>query len=61
MCISTLKKQKKIFKSSRGARHSTDRPKIVYGVKDTAKINNDLGMLCYIQVENSVFFYLYVT
>ena len=40
-------------------RDSTERPKLdVSGVKDTAKTNKDLGLLCYIQVEysHSVFF-----
>ena len=55
MCIYTVKKQK-FFKSSRGVRDTTKRPKLaVSGAEDTAKTNEDLGMLCYIQVEYSVF------
>ena len=58
MCICTLKKQKlKKFSRGGGVRDSTERPKIgVSGLKDTAKINKDLGMSCCIQVEYCVFF-----
>ena len=56
MCISTLKKQK-LKKSSRGVCDSTERPKIRrLRRKGYRKTNKDLGMLCYIQVEYSVFF-----
>ena len=52
MCIYTFKKQTFLNKSSRGARDSTERPKLgISGVKDTAKTNKDLGMSCYIQIE----------
>ena len=58
MCIYTFKKQTFLNKSSRGARDSTERPKLgISGVKDTAKTNKDLGMSCYIQIEYSVFFH----
>ena len=51
MCIYTVKK--KFFKKFKNV------PKLgVTGVKDTAKTNKDIGMLCYIQVEYSVFFVL---
>ena len=61
MSIYTVKKQKfkKKIKSSRGGGCPTppNVPKLgVFGVKDTAKTNQDLGMSCYIQVEYSVFF-----
>ena len=60
MCIYTVKKQflfliKKFLK---GVCDSTEHIPIlgISGVKDTAKTNKDLGMLCYIQVEYIVFF-----
>ena len=59
MCIYTVKKQKlkKIINPQRGCATRPNDPKLgVSGVKDTAKINQDLGMSCYIQVEYSVFF-----
>ena len=58
MCIYTLKMQKlkkKILQE--GCATPPTVPKLgVYGLKDTAKTNKDLGMSCYIQVECSVFF-----
>ena len=59
MCIYTVKNKilKNIKKSSRGCATPPNVPKLgVSRVKDTAKTNKDLGMACYIQVENSVFF-----
>ena len=57
MCIYTLKNQKskknyKFLKGGGGCATPTNIPKLgLSGVKDTAKTNKDLGMLCYIQVE----------
>ena len=49
---------KKKKNSSWEVRDFTERPKIkgFSGVKNTAKINKDLGMSCYIQVKYNVFF-----
>ena len=59
MCICTLQKQKlkKKLNPQRGCATPPNVPKLgVFGIKDTAKINKDLGMSRYIQVEYSVFF-----
>ena len=59
MCIYTVKKQELIFFLNPQGECATppNVPKLgVSGVEDTAKTNKDLGMLCYIQVEYSVFF-----
>ena len=60
MCIYTVKKTK-IFKelknSSRRCATPPNDPKLdVSVVKDTAKTNDNVGMLCCIQVEYSVIF-----
>ena len=56
MSIYTDKKEKKKITQG-GCATPPNVPKLsVSGVKDTAKTNKDLGMLCYIQVEYSVFF-----
>ena len=59
MCIYTVKKQKYNKKKSQGrcATPSHISKLGVSVVEDTAKINKDLDMLCYIQVEYSVFFH----
>ena len=54
MCIYTLQKQQVKKKFLRVVRNSTERLKI--SVNHTAKTNKDLGMSCYIRVDNSVFF-----
>ena len=59
MCICTVKKQK--FKTKLnlqgGCATPPNVPKFgVSGVEDTAKTNKELGMSCYIQVDDSVFF-----
>ena len=52
---SNLKKNKK--NSQGGCPTPANVPKLgVSGVKDTAKTNKDLGMSCYTQVDDSVFF-----
>ena len=58
MCIYTVKKSKKKLKILKGGCATPPNvPKLgVYGVKDTATTNKDLGMSCYIQVEYNVFF-----
>ena len=58
MCIYTVKKQNFLKKILQGGRATPPNlPKLgVPGVKDNAKINKDLDMSCYIQVEYSVFF-----
>ena len=62
MCIYTVKKRKikkKIPQWGGGGATPSNVPKLgVSGVKNTAKINKDLDMLCYIQVEYCVFFLL---
>ena len=56
MCIYTVK-QKLKKKSSRGCATPVNVLKLgASGVKDTAKTNKDLGMLCYIQVDYVIFF-----
>ena len=59
MCIYTVKKQKLQKKKNPqgGCATPPNVPKLtVSGVKLSAKTNKDLGMLCYIQVDDSVFF-----
>ena len=60
MCIYTVKTRKlkkKIKKFLKGCATPPNVPKLgVSGVEGTAKTNKDLGMLCYIQVDDSVFF-----
>ena len=52
---SNLKKNKKITQG--GCLTPANVPKLgVFGVKDTAKTNKDLGISCYTQVDDSVFF-----
>ena len=59
MCICTLKKKlflKKLKIPQRGCVTPPNVPKLcVSGVKDTTKINKDLGISCYIQAGYGVF------
>ena len=59
MCIYTVKKQKLKIKLNPQGGCATP-PNVlklgVSGVEDTTKTNKDLGMSCYIQVDDSVFF-----
>ena len=57
MCIYTVKKQKlkKIYNIPQGAPPNVLKLGVA-DVDDTAKTNKDLGMLYYIQVDDSVFF-----
>ena len=58
MCIYTVKKQKFVKKIPQGGCATLlNVPKLgVSGVKDTAKINKEIGMSCHKQVKYSVFF-----
>ena len=60
MCLYRVKKEKfkeKLKIPQGGCATPPSIPKLgIPGVKDTAKTNKDLGMLCYIQVEYIVFY-----
>ena len=59
MCIYIVKNRKNFLKiiPQGGCATPQNVPKLgISGVKDTAKTNKDLGMLCYIRVEYRVFF-----
>ena len=57
MCIDTVKNKNKNKILKGGCATPPNVPKLgVSGVEDTAKTNKDLGLLCYIQVNDNVLF-----